>query len=62
MINEVVAKARDRNARICRGAARAHDPDSYWGRRFTKEAEGWEAAAARARAGDLTPFIPGNET
>ena len=53
-----IAEQREANAAVYRQNAEAHGPNTQWGQEALREAAAWEAAAARARAGDTTPFQP----
>jgi hypothetical protein len=55
-LSERIVEQRVAKARACGKSAAVHGLTTYWGRVYAEEARQWEAAAARARAGDLTPY------
>lgn len=54
---EKIARKRDERADYCERTA-GHHKGSVWAINQMADAGQWRAAAARARAGDLTPFQP----
>jgi len=55
-LSEQIIAQRVAKARACGKLEAVHGSTTYWGRVYADEARQWEAAAERAKAGDLTPF------
>lgn len=55
-LSEKIVAQRIAKARACGKSEAVHGHTTYWGRVYADEARQWEAAAERAKAGDLTPF------
>lgn len=56
-LGEKIARQREDRADFCERTA-GHHAGSVWAYTQQQQARQWRAAAARARAGDLTPFTP----
>ena len=55
LLADKIANDRDFRAKLARKWAVMHGTHTRIGACYTEEAEYWEAAASRARLGDLTP-------